>query len=275
MQQSNANTCCVTARLKGSVDSRQRQRCIAIDQRLEQRLKMFAALGCSSGSDNLIQCRERVASRSATRSDDILSILGSDLDASVTGDMVDQFPNLASRQQRELEVLRAASDRWHNLVRFGCAQHEHDMRRWLFKRFEKSVLGTRRQHVNFVEDVDLCTAGRPECNLADEITYGVDTIVGRSIELMQVIASTGQEGQARITFVARFTALQISAVQCLGQDASRRRLACATRAAEQIRVTDSVSFDGITQRSDHMVLPEERVLESRGSVTPVQRLIGH
>ena len=275
MQQRRCDIGGIASGVHRAVDGGQRGHGVTIDERLEQRIEMFATLRSTTGSNNLVKSRQRVACRSSTSPDHIGAIFGRDLDARVGNDMVDKPADLRLRQQRKLEVLRATPNRWHDLVGLGRAQHERDMRRWLFERLQQSVLGARRQHVHLVEDVHLVAAWRPECDLADEVTHCVDTIVRRGIEFVQVVASAGLECDARIAFVARLAALQIGAVQRLGQDARRRRLAGAARPAEQVRVADAVAFNCVAKGRDDVFLSEECVCESRGSVTPIQRLIGH
>jgi len=189
--------------------------------------------------------------------------------------MVDKCANLGLVQQRELEMLCAATNSRHNLVGLGSAQHKDHMRRRFLKCLQQGVLGPRGQHVHFVEDVDLGASRRPQGNLAYEVSHGVDTVVRCSIEFVQVIAAARAERLARVALVARFTTLEIGAVQRFGQDARRRGLASAARATKQIGVPDTVTLDRVDQGSFYVVLTKECVFESRRSVTPVQRLIGH
>ena len=165
--------------------------------------------------------------------DHVLAILGCDLDPGVAYDMVDEVADLARREQRELKVLRATADGRHDLVRLGRAQHENNVWRRFLEGLQQRVLGARRQHVDLVEDVDLGAPRRPKSHLADQVAHGIDAVVRCGIELMQVVAAAGLEGQTRITFVTWLTAPQISAVQRLGQDAGRRGLTCTPGSAEQ------------------------------------------
>ena len=92
-------------------------------------------------------------------------------------------------------MLCATADGRHDLVRFGRAQHENNVWRRFLESLQQRVLGTRRQHVDFVEDVDLGTTRRPKSYLADQISHGIHAVIRCSIELMQVVATAGLKGQ--------------------------------------------------------------------------------
>ncbi len=84
----------------------------------------------------------------------------------------------------------------------------------------------------------LRAARRAQRRLADEVAHGVDAVVGGRVELVQVVGRAGLDGHARLAHAARLAVLQVRAVEGLGEDAGRRRLAGAPGAAEQVGVAD-------------------------------------
>jgi len=275
VQQRCTDTGCIAAGLQRAVDCRQRLSGVAIDERLEECLEVFAPLRSTNCGNDLVERRQRVSSRSPTGPDHVLAILGCDLDPGVAYDMVNEVADLTRREQRELKVLRATSDGRHNLVRLCRTQHKNNVWRRFLEGLQQCVLGARRQHVDLIEDVHLGAPRRSKSHFADQVAHGIDAIVRCGIEFMQVVTAASLEGQTRITFVTRLTTLQIRTVQRLGQDAGRRGLTRTPGPAKEIRMADAITFDGVSQRGYDMVLPKECILESGGSVTPIQRLIGH
>ena len=72
------------------------------------------------------------------------------------------------------------------------------------------------------------TAGGSERRLLDEVAHRIDTVVARGIELVHVVARATFDGQTRVAFAAWFAIDRPLAIEDLGEDASRRRLAGAT-----------------------------------------------
>src|SRR5206468_7847688 len=79
---------------------------------------------------------------------------------------------------------------------------------------------------------------------------------------------------ARPALVARLAVLRALAVECLGEDARRRRLAGATRAAEQIRMGDAALAHCIAQRGDDRFLAAH-LRETLRAKSAVEGLVGH
>ena len=60
----------------------------------------------------------------------------------------------------QIKALAAAEDGRQDLVRLGRREEEFHMWRRLFQRLEQGVEGLFRQHVHFVDDVDLVASRR-------------------------------------------------------------------------------------------------------------------
>ena len=166
----------------------------------------------------------------------------SDVEAGVVDDPAHVLGQLVGRQQVELEVLGAAADGGQHLLRVGGGQHEHDVVGRLLERLQQRV---RRRRSRACGPRRGCT---PWCaracrgrRLGDEVADGVDAVVRRGVELVDVEATCRPRspGTTRTRRTAR-RPTRLLAVERLGEDAGRRGLAGAARAAEQVGVADPV-----------------------------------
>jgi hypothetical protein len=119
------------------------------------------------------------------------------------GDVSDQALQHVGRQEVELEVLGAAADRVAHLLRIGGGEHEHDVARGLLQRLQEGGLGRPGEHVDLVEDVHPVAPRRGQHGALDEVAHGVDAVVRRGVELVDVEAGARFDGQARRALAAR------------------------------------------------------------------------
>ena len=110
--------------------------------------------------DELIEQRQRVAHAAvgglrdqAQRRRVGRNLLGVEHLAQVLADQRD-------RQALEIELQAARQHGDRQLLRIGGREQELHVRRRLFERLEQRVEGMRRQHVHFVDEVDLVAAAR-------------------------------------------------------------------------------------------------------------------
>ena len=174
--------------------------------------------------------------------------------------MADEVGHGGAAQQPELEVLGPAADGGDHPLRVGRRQHEHDVTWRLLERLEQGVRGGGRQHVDLVHDVDLPATGSAERRPGDEVPHGLDAVVRRRIELVDVEGGAQGDLHARVTCPAR-------------QDARRRCLAGAARSAEQVGVGNSAVTRRVAKSPGDMVLALH-LAEALGAVATVERLIG-
>ena len=214
--------------------------------------------GNTTCGDDLIERRQRVARRPAPDAQHVVDLVVVDVEAGILGHVTHVLAEFVGRNELELVVLGAAPDGGDDLVRLGGSEHEHDVVRRLLERLQQCVLGTGREHVDFVEDVHLGAAGRAQGNLRDEITNGLDAVVRRSVELLEVVGRTGLERDAGFACAAGLAVVaEVGAVQRLAENASRARLAGSPGSAEQVGVAHTVVGDRILQGGDHVLLPDE------------------
>ena len=160
-------------------------------------------------------------------------------------------------------MLGAAADGRRHLLRVGRGQHEDDVARRLLQRLQQRVGRGRREHVDLVDDVDLPASRRPQPGVGHQVAHGVDAVVGCGVELVHVEGAALGDLDARRAHAAGLTVDGRLAVERLGQDARRGRLAGAPRPAEEVGVRHAVVADGAAQRPHDVVLAPELVEPAR------------
>ena len=74
-----------------------------------------------------------------------------------------------------------------NLVRLGRREEELDVRRRLLERLEQGVEGPRREHVHFVDVVDLVPGpAGPERGVLPQLAHLLDAVVAGPVDLDHV-----------------------------------------------------------------------------------------
>ena len=143
-----------------------------------------------------------------------------------------------------------------------------------FEALQQRVRRRVGEHVNLVEDVDLLPAERArEGDPLEQVTRVLHATIRRRVQLEQVDEPSVGNRDAVLADAARFAVVtEVLAVQGLGEQPSSRRLARASRPAEQVRVADAAVSDRIAQRVDDVLLAVQ-LRESLWTVLPVQRLV--
>ena len=146
--------------------------------------------------------------------------------------------------QVELQTARQHGDR--HLLRVGGRQHELQIFRRLFQRLQHRVERGVRQHVHFVDHVDL---EAPHDGFVDSLLQQlrdlVHTAVGRRIQLNVVHESACIDISARLTLPARMRrdgplAIGPGAIQGFGQNPRDRGFAHTSCPGEQIGVVQAL-----------------------------------
>ena len=135
----------------------------------------------------------------------------------------------------ELQTARQHGDRY--FLRVSRGQNKFDMGWRFFKRFEHRVERMPRQHMNFVDHIDL---EAPCCgrihSLFEQLGHFLNTTIGRRIELEIVDKTTFIDFSARLTHPAGRGGDAFLAVECLSEDARQRGFAHPARTRKQPRV---------------------------------------
>ena len=96
------------------------------------------------------------------------------------------------RNLLQVELQAARQHRHRDLLRIGRREHELHVLRRLLERLQHRVEGVAREHVHFVDDVDLVAAGgRRVQRVLEQLAHVVDLRVGRRVELDQVDEAPG------------------------------------------------------------------------------------
>ena len=104
----------------------------------------------------------------------------------------------------------------------------------------------------------------------DELAHRLDAVVRRRVELDEVVERAVGDGDAVLARAVGLTVgAEVQAVQRPRQQAGGGRLAGATRAGEEVRVTDAVLGDRVAQRGGDVVLADQ-LGEALRSVLAVQ-----
>ena len=144
----------------------------------------------------------------------------------------------------------------------------------LLERLEQGVGRRVGEHVDLVDDVDLPAARGAEGGVGDQVAHGVDPVVGGGVELVDVERGPPGDLDARGAHAARLAVRGVGAVEGLGQDPGRRRLAGAPRAAEQVGVGHAAVSDRAAQGEHHVVLaPQLAETAGAGSAGRARRTL--
>ena len=130
------------------------------------------------------------------------------------------------------------------------------MRRRLLERLEQRIEGVRREHVHFVDQVDLVAAARRRVlHVVEQLARVIDAGARGGIDLDQIDAAAGIDLAAAGALAAGRRAHAALAVQALGEDARDRGLAHPARTGEQKGVVHAAAGERIGERAQHMLLP--------------------
>ena len=105
--------------------------------------------------DRLVEQRQPVAHRAVGGAGDQAERRGLDRDPFRLGDPAIMRDQQLHRHAAQREALAARQHRHRHLVDLGRREDEFDVGRRLFERLQQRVEGVLREHVDFVDDVDL------------------------------------------------------------------------------------------------------------------------
>ena len=222
--------------------------------------------------EELVEHRQRVAGRAASRAQDQRVHRGGDDGGLFGADALQKAAQGARRDQPERVVVRARPDRRQNLLGLGGREDEDEMVRWLLDDLEQGVEALRGDHVRLVDDEHPVArlGGRVEGTIP-QFTGVVDPAVRGGVQLddVDVPRPFGRERDARRAHTARVGRRALHAVERAGEDARRRRLPAPAGPGEQVRVVDPAGFERDAQRPGDVLLPDD-VGEPRRAVLAVQ-----
>ena len=163
----------------------------------------------------------------------------------------------------EVEALAPAEHGDWNLSHLGGGEDEAHVVGRLFQGLEECVEGVLRQHVDFVDDVDLVASrNRAITHTLDELADVVDASAAGRIHFEYVDVAVFGYGKAGLALTAGLGrraagAVGADAVERPGDDARRRRLADAAHAGEDEGVGETARVEGIGQGAHHGLLADQ------------------
>ncbi len=235
-----------------------------------QRLRQVAVLKRRSAErDGLVECRERVAERPIAFAGQQHERLLIGLNVLGGADVPQPVNHIGHRNPPEVEALAARKDRGQHLVRLGRGKDKKGVGWRLLQRLQQGVERLLRQHVHLVEDVNLFGGSlRRNPHLLAQLADVVDLVVRGRVHLKHIQAAAVFEGQTRVALTARLgfvlaLFLRRLAVDGLGEDACRGRLADATRPAEEVRVGQPIKAKRILEGVGNVLLRDDIFEERR------------
>ena len=216
----------------------------------------------------LIEQRQRVAHRAFSRARDDGERVVLDLHILQRANLAQMLGEQAGIDAAQIEALATRAHRDRHLLDLGRREKKFHMLRRLLQRLQQAVEGRLREHVHFVDDVDLhARHDRAIARIVDDLAHVVDARVRGRIHLQHVGVARLHD---RLAVDADLVHLDRRAVDggpaVLGgelviesarQDARGRGLADAANPREQIGLMNALEPKGVFERSHHRLLADE------------------
>ena len=160
--------------------------------------------------------------------------------------------------QLKIVTLTPRQNRVRQFMRFGGRQHKRHVWRRLFQRLEQRIKRLGREHVNFVDDVNLFAQHRRlVTHRFGQFTDCINATIARAVHLDVIDRRTSSDTRARATSATRLRGRAIFTVERFANNASQRGFAAAARAAKQKRVVDPTAGKCIAQRPRDVLLTHD------------------
>ena len=144
-----------------------------------------------------------------------------------------------------------------------------------FERLEERVERRRREHVHFVDDVDLeMPFARRVTDVVAQLAHLLDAVVARAVDLEHVEAVARRDFLAAVADAAGRDGRAVHAIERLRQDARRRCFPDAARPDKQIGVREPILLDRVLERAGDVRLPDQ-IVERLRAIFSGENLIAH
>ncbi len=190
--------------------------------------------------------------------------------------MLHQYVGLDATQ---VEALAARQHRDRHFADLGGGEDEFGVFRRLFQRLQEGVERRGRQHVHFVDDVDLVArAGRRITDAVVDLTHVIDAGMGRGIHFQHIHVPafhdrlTLQPGYRHMDGRALHRPVRQFVVQRPGENSRRRGFTDPAHAGQNPGLRNPAGFERVGNSPDHGVLADQ-VLEAGRTVLPRQYAI--
>ncbi len=163
----------------------------------------------------------------------------------------------------QVEALAAAQYRDRDLADFGGGEDELDVLGGLFERFQERVEGVHRQHMDFVDDVDLVAGGGGAVGDAvDDLADVVHAGARGRVHFHHVDMAAFHDRHAVFALATRLgrgaaCAIGADAIHAFGDDPGGGGFAGAADAGHDKGLGDAIGVKRVFQRAHHGVLTDE------------------
>ena len=162
------------------------------------------------------------------------------------------------RHLLEVELQTTRQYRHWDFLRIGRRQDELDMRRRFLQRLQHGVEGRIRQHVYFVDDIDLkATARRRIHGVFQQLPHFIDLGVSRRIHFEQIDETAAVDFRAGGTSTTGRRRHAGFTIERFGENARQRCLADAARAGKEIGVVQPLLIQRVRQRPHDVLLADQ------------------
>lgn len=187
----------------------------------------------------LVEQGYRVAHAAVGEPREQLGSLVCELEALLSGDIVEMFGDDLRVQAAETVALATGEYRGGHLAQLGGGEDEHEVLRGFFEDLEQGVEGGDAQHVDLVHDVDaLFDAGGGEDGLVAQGADVVHAVVGGCVDLYDVHDRAVVNAAAGGALAAGVAVHGVLAVDGLGEYFGAAGLARAARTYEEVGVRE-------------------------------------
>ena len=180
----------------------------------------------------------------------------------------------------QIEALAARQHRHRHLADFGGGEHEFGVLRRLFQRLQERVEGRRRQHVHFVDDVDLVArAGRRIAHAVVDLAHVVDAGVGGGVHFQHVHVPAFHDRLAmhaehrHVDGRPLHRAVRQFVIQRAGENPRRGGLADPAHAGQDPGLRNAPGLERVRNGAHHGVLADQ-IVETGRAVFARQHAIG-
>ena len=217
--------------------------------------RLYFAFAMGKG---LIEKRQRIAHRSfrSTRNHSERIVLS--LDAFEPGDLAQMRDKQRRIEALQIEALAARQDGDGNFPDLGGREEEFHMRRRFLERLQQRIEGTLRQHVDFVDDIDLVAGSdRGIAHRLDDLAHIVDARIRCGVHFDNIDVAGLKNCDAICGELRHIQGRPARIVERPRDKPRRRGLADAAHAREHIGLRDSPGREGVGERAHHRLLADE------------------
>ena len=224
----------------------------------EHGARLGLARGSAAEGNQLIEQRQRVAHAAVGRLSDQLHRRRIKDNPFGFEDLPHALGKQRNGQALQIELQATRQHGHRQLLRVGRREQELHMRRRLLESLQERIERMRREHVHFVDEVDLVAAARRRVlHVVEELTGVIDLGARCGIHFQKIDESAGINLAAGRAFPAGLGRDALLAVQAFRKNPRDGRLADAARAGEEKRVMHAAARQRIDERASHVLLPHE------------------